>query len=92
MSANKHSTHIGWVDPDDAPELTHAFFEAADEFKGPQLIKRGRPKAEKVLTRITIRLAPEVVEQFKASGPGWQTRMNAALADWLKTHKPGELS
>jgi uncharacterized protein (DUF4415 family) len=26
-----------------------------------------------------------------ASGPGWQTRMNAALADWLKTHTPKEL-
>ena len=91
MSANKQSTHIDWADPDDAPELTEAFFEAADEFKGPQLIKRGRPKSEKLLTRITIRLAPEVVEQFKASGPGWQTRMNSALADWLKTHSPGEL-
>ena len=92
MSANKPSTHIEWVDPDDAPELTADFFESADEFKGPQLVKRGRPKAEKVLKRITIRLAPEVVDQFKASGPGWQTRMNAALADWLKNHSPEELS
>ena len=92
MSANKPSTHIDWVDPDDAPELTADFFESANEFKGPQLVKRGRPKAEKVLKRITIRLAPEVVDQFKASGPGWQTRMNAALADWLKTHSPEELS
>lgn len=92
MSASKHSTHIDWIDPDDAPELTDEFFEIADEFKGPQLVKRGRPKAEKVLTRITIRLAPEVVDKFKASGPGWQTRMNAALADWLKNHSPEELS
>ena len=92
MSANKPYTHIDWVDPDDAPELTADFFESADEFKGPQLVKRGRPKAEKVLKRITIRLAPEVVDQFKASGPGWQTRLNAALADWLKTHSPEELS
>ena len=91
MSANKYSMPIDWADPNDAPELTEAFFEAADEFKGPLLIKRGRPKADKVLTRITIRLAPEVVEQFKASGPGWQTRMNAALADWLKSHSPGEI-
>ena len=79
MNARKHATPIDWADPDDAPELTEAFFEAADEFKGPLLIKRGRPKADKVLTRITIRLAPEVVEQFKASGPGWQTRMAEAL-------------
>ncbi|MFA7625394.1 MAG: BrnA antitoxin family protein [Pusillimonas sp.] len=25
---------------------------------------------------------------LKASGPGWQTRMNQALRDWLKTHRP----
>ncbi|MFD2836548.1 BrnA antitoxin family protein [Azotobacter vinelandii] len=28
---------------------------------------------------------------FRASGPGWQTRMDAALADWLKEHDPEEL-
>lgn len=30
----------------------------------------------------------EVVEAFRATGKGWQTRMNAALRDWLKTHSP----
>jgi len=30
----------------------------------------------------------DVVEAFKATGKGWQTRMNAALRDWLKTHSP----
>ncbi len=29
-----------------------------------------------------------IVEAFKATGKGWQTRMNAALKDWLKTHSP----
>ncbi|MDE1196083.1 MAG: BrnA antitoxin family protein [Pseudomonas sp.] len=29
--------------------------------------------------------------KFKASGPGWQTRMNSALVDWLKTHEPSEI-
>ncbi len=36
--------------------------------------------------RITIRLSPKVVETFRATGTGWQTRMDAALQDWLKTH------
>jgi uncharacterized protein (DUF4415 family) len=45
---------------------------------------RDRPKE-----RITIRLSPEVVERFRASGDGWQTRMDTALKDWLKTHTPG---
>lgn len=91
MSANKPSTEASWVDPDDAPELTEEFFQEADLYIGERLAKRGRPKAESVRERITIRLSPEVIQPFRASGPGWQTRMNAALADWLKTHTPAEL-
>ena len=30
----------------------------------------------------------DVLEMFRASGPGWQTRLNAALRDWLKSHSP----
>ncbi|GJD64407.1 hypothetical protein MPEAHAMD_4589 [Methylobacterium frigidaeris] len=40
----------------------------------------GRPKAEKRKQLVTLRLDPEVVEAFKATGPGWQTRMNTILA------------
>ena len=36
----------------------------------------------------TIRLSPEVVEAFRAGGAGWQTRIDAALKDWLQTHSP----
>lgn len=48
---------------------------------------RGRPKAGVTKESVTIRLSPEVVQSFRASGAGWQTRMDAALKDWLKTHK-----
>jgi uncharacterized protein (DUF4415 family) len=47
---------------------------------------RGRPPAEVVKDRITIRLSPDVTAAFRASGEGWQTRMDAALQDWLRTH------
>ena len=36
----------------------------------------------------TIRLSPEVMDAFKATGAGWQTRIDAALKDWLKNHSP----
>ncbi len=36
----------------------------------------------------TIRLSPEVVQAFRAGGDGWQTRIDAALKDWLRTHSP----
>ena len=50
----------------------------------------GRPKAEVTKERITIRLSPEVVARFRATGRGWQTRMNDALLDWLESHSPEE--
>ena len=49
---------------------------------------RGRPKAEVTKERITIRLSPDVVGAFRATGDGWQTRVDAALREWLKTHNP----
>ena len=49
-------------------------------------IRMGRPKAESTKERITIRLSPEVVAKFRATGDGWQTRIDAALKDYLSTH------
>lgn len=51
----------------------------------------GRPKAEVTKERITIRLSPEVVETFRAAGEGWQSRMDKALRDYLKTHSQSEI-
>lgn len=39
-------------------------------------------------TQVAIRVDNDVLTAFKATGKGWQTRMNAALKDWLKTHSP----
>ncbi|MEY4496204.1 MAG: hypothetical protein RL744_1268 [Pseudomonadota bacterium] len=36
----------------------------------------------------TIRLSSNVIEAFKASGSGWQTRIDLALQEWLKEHTP----
>ena len=46
---------------------------------------RGPQKAP-TKERITIRLSREVVERFRESGDGWQTRVDAALREWLKNH------
>ena len=56
--------------------------------KSVKAIIRGRPKAEVTKERITIRLSPDVLAAFRASGAGWQTRIDAALKDWLKKHRP----
>lgn len=47
-------------------------------------IRMGRPKAAVTKERITIRLSRDVVTQFRATGTGWQTRIDDALKTWLK--------
>lgn len=32
---------------------------------------------------VTVRCSPDVLAAFKATGPGWQARMNNALREWL---------
>ena len=61
------------------PSEWMAKFGAPKGTRGPQ------KKPTKVIT--TIRLSPEVVDAFKASGPKWQSRIDQALQEWLKTHK-----
>jgi uncharacterized protein (DUF4415 family) len=46
--------------------------------------KRGRPFSVTTKKQIAIRLDPEVHEAFQKEGPGWQTRINNALQDWLQ--------
>ena len=47
---------------------------------------RGPQKAP-TKERVTIRLSRDVVDSFRSTGDGWQTRVDAALQDWLKKHK-----
>ena len=49
--------------------------------------KRGRPFSTSTKKQIAIRLDPEVLEAFQKEGPGWQTRINNALKDWLQQHE-----
>ena len=49
--------------------------------------KAGRPKAAVTKQTIAIRLDPDVLEAFKATGPGWQTRMNEALREWIERQR-----
>ncbi len=49
-------------------------------------VRIGRPKAEVTKERITIRLSRDLVTQFRATGEGWQTRMDAALRQYISEH------
>jgi uncharacterized protein (DUF4415 family) len=79
-------TAAALTDPDSAPLTDEEWMRVKP------LVRLGRPRAAVTKERITIRLSREVVEQFRASGDGWQTRVDLALKDWLKTHVPTHLS
>ena len=84
------------ADPDN-PELDAAWFataKPASEFYSPEVFAalvamkrpRGRPKAETTKVFTAIRLDADLLEAFKATGKGWQTRVNAALRESLAKH------
>jgi uncharacterized protein (DUF4415 family) len=79
MSANKPNTDGTWIDPDDAPELTDEWFEKADLYDGEKLIRRGRRPSDSPKKAVSLRLDADIIDKFKADGPGWQSRMNDAL-------------
>jgi uncharacterized protein (DUF4415 family) len=79
MNANKPATPTTWVDPDDAPELTDAFFERADVYAGDKLVRRGRPKAAATKESVKLRLDADLLAALRATGDGWQTRINDTL-------------
>ncbi|KAE9527798.1 BrnA antitoxin family protein [Testudinibacter aquarius] len=79
MKENNNVLNNTWVDPDDAPELDDTFFKQADLYQGAQLIKRGRPRIDNPKQAIKLRLDSDILAAFKATGKGWQTRINEVL-------------
>lgn len=51
-----------------------------------KLSRGGRPVSDNPKVSTTVRFDAEVLNAFKATGRGWQTRMNNALKEWLATH------
>lgn len=86
--------HLPLTDKDgEVRELTKAdlgTFKPAKDVLPKELLsvlpKRGRPKSVSPKKAVSIRLSDDVLDAFKASGKGWQTRLNDALRDWLKEH------
>lgn len=48
-----------------------------------ETVRKGRPKSDNPKAAISIRLSPQVIEFFKASGKGWQTRIDETLLDYV---------
>lgn len=66
------------ADPDAQP-LTDAQLQSMVPLKS----LRGRPKSERPKQSVTIRYSPEVIEYFRATGEGWQSRMDEVLRKYV---------
>jgi uncharacterized protein (DUF4415 family) len=64
--------------------------EILGEDLAQKLLKRrpGQRGVQKTPTKepVTVRYSRLVLDYFRATGPGWQTRMDEALKEWVRTH------
>ncbi len=75
----------GPYDPNDVA-ATRAWFAQGDLVRGGKVVRRGKRGPQKAPTKelVSLRLSPEVIEHFKAGGPGWQTRIDGVLLKAIK--------
>lgn len=93
MQVKSKSGHIFELPTDEEDAAIHSAIASdpdtyeLSEAEFAELKPVGRPKAEVTKDRITIRLSREVTEYFRATGKGWQTRMDNALLEYIAKHQ-----
>ena len=85
VDAIPYEPEDGPYDPNDA-EATRAWFAQADLIRNDKVVRRGKRGPQKAPTKklVSLRLSPEVIDHFKATGRGWQTRIDGALLESIK--------
>jgi uncharacterized protein (DUF4415 family) len=75
----------GPYDPNDA-EAARSWLAQADLIRKGKVVRRGKRGPQKAPTKklVSLRLSPEVIDHFKAGGPGWQTRIDGALRESIR--------
>ena len=75
----------GPYDPNDA-EATRAFFARADLIRHGKIVRRGKRGPQKAPTKklVSLRLSPEVIDHFRSTGRGWQTRIDTTLREAIR--------
>ncbi|HLW90309.1 MAG TPA: BrnA antitoxin family protein [Roseiarcus sp.] len=86
MAAKRSSMDRAWRDLDDAPDLSAPEWKVKFDVAP---VKRGRPRAASPKVMTTIRLDADIVSAFRKQGDGWQSRINAALKEWLSNRDRG---
>lgn len=67
---------------DELPELTDDMLARAKVNRG------GRPKSVSPKVLLSVRYSSEVVDYFRATGDGWQARMDGVLREYVARHSP----
>ena len=88
MPASKHASRR-YLKSDlvrvDAHKIKKSEYTDLPEFDAEMLAratvnKGGRPRTENPRKQLTLRLPSDVIDRWKATGPGWQTRMAERLS------------
>jgi uncharacterized protein (DUF4415 family) len=70
------------VDEDERPATAEEMRAGVELYRR----SRGQPAGSGAKEQVAIRLDRVVLDAFRATGKGWQTRINEALKEWLKEH------
>lgn len=88
------SAKHGHVTVNDAPSTTpddwsDAFVtHSTEELRKTVAARRARgPNKRPTKEQVAVRYSPEVLAYFRATGAGWQTRMDEALREYVSRHK-----
>jgi uncharacterized protein (DUF4415 family) len=75
----------GPYDPNDA-EAARAWLTQADLVRSGKVVRRGKRGPQKTPTKklVSLRLSAEVIDHFKSTSPGWQTRIDTTLLESIK--------
>ena len=101
MTEKKRATVTDWQKRFDAhvitpeeyeeiPELTDEWFARGVLHVNGVPVRRGRPKSDKRKTLLSVRLDTDIIDHFRATGPGWQRRINDALRKAARLRSPAK--
>lgn len=77
--------------PEEDAEINRGIAADPDTFEVPSedfklLRRRGRPRLDTTKEQVSVRYDADILAAFRATGEGWQTRMNDALRTYLAEH------
>jgi uncharacterized protein (DUF4415 family) len=80
LEEDQEVTNAANADPDATPLTEEQMGQMV-----PLKALRGRPRLANRKLLVSIRYSPEVLDYFRSSGAGWQSRMDAVLREYVES-------